>query len=92
MQMRPSQAKQKGLDRLGFIRPNWDFPKRYGDSKQHFSVLPFSTPICGEVLALPADPHALRWPHPFGTSLPAIPLFRKELSKNLSASSARARP
>jgi hypothetical protein len=60
MQMRPSQAKQKGLDWLGFIRSNPDFPKRYGDSKQHFPILPFFTPICADVLAPSADPHALR--------------------------------
>jgi hypothetical protein len=32
-QAKPRKSKKKGLDWLGFIRPNRDFSKGYGDSK-----------------------------------------------------------
>jgi hypothetical protein len=32
-QANPSKSKQKGLDLLGFIRPNQDFSMGYDDSK-----------------------------------------------------------
>jgi hypothetical protein len=49
-QAQPSKIKQKSLDFLDFIRPNWDFSMGYGDSKQEykkaiFSFLGLSRPI-----------------------------------------------
>jgi hypothetical protein len=49
-QAQPSKIKQKPLDFLDFIRPNWDFSMGYGDSKQEykkaiFSFLGLSRPI-----------------------------------------------
>jgi hypothetical protein len=38
-QANPNSSKQEGLDFLGFIRPNRDFSKGYGDSKQKKPVL-----------------------------------------------------
>jgi hypothetical protein len=34
------------LDLLGFIRPNWGFSMRYGESKQFFSALAALAPVC----------------------------------------------
>jgi hypothetical protein len=33
IQAKPNKSKQKGLDSLGFIRPNRDFSMGYGQSK-----------------------------------------------------------
>jgi hypothetical protein len=33
VQINPNKTKQKSLDLLGFIRPNRDFSKGYGESK-----------------------------------------------------------
>jgi hypothetical protein len=32
-QTKPNKSKEKGLDFLGFLWPNWDFSKGYGESK-----------------------------------------------------------
>jgi hypothetical protein len=32
-QINPRKTKEKGLDFLGFLWPNWDFSKGYGESK-----------------------------------------------------------
>jgi hypothetical protein len=37
MQEKPNKTKLKSLDLLAFIRPNWGFSMRYGESKQFFS-------------------------------------------------------
>jgi hypothetical protein len=41
-QAQPSKIKQKPLDFLDFIRPNWDFSMGYGDSKQEYKKGIFS--------------------------------------------------
>jgi hypothetical protein len=51
MQERPNKTKLKSLDLLAFIRPNWGFSMRYGESKQFFADGPALAPLCARGLA-----------------------------------------
>jgi hypothetical protein len=54
MQEKPNKTKLKSLNLLAFIRPNWDFSMRYGESQQFFSDGRRTRPPCARVSRLAA--------------------------------------